>query len=158
MVDTGPLFDFLLWKYSVRFKQEDKFIPKLQCLNTSDLIVSMEWFLEKAKPILTSPGVIAEVHRHAQGHLKGASLGDFWKIAQEILQALGLQEQLCQFSELDEEELTKFYPVDTSLIEITRRENRVLLTSDMKLEGYCRTNRISVLSTGELPAIRIQFP
>lgn len=144
----------------MEIKREKDFENKLQVLKTQKLKDSMLWYLGKSKPILTTAGVIAEMHGLAQKSLKGISLSDFWGFAQNTLRELGLEEELVRLLAICQPELKEFYPVDTSLVELARQhlaEPRRILLSDRKLAGYCRKNEIPFIWIDEVDDLWHKF-
>lgn len=96
IVDTGPFFDFLLSRFSQEIRTPS-LLNGLRYLNTDFKIKSIQWYFSVAKPITTSPHVIAEIHQHAQKQLEHKSYTEaFWKFAQIELNELGLKEQLVE--------------------------------------------------------------
>ncbi len=95
MVDANLLLDYLAWRFSAQairpFPE-----PNLQHLSDPNLKEAFSWYLELAKPILTSPHVIAEIQGLAKSRLDwhGKRLEYFWRFAQQELTRLRLQEQL----------------------------------------------------------------
>ena len=57
--------------------------------------LALAWYLPLAKPFVTSPEVIAEIHGRVtrEARLRQPRLGDFWKFAQKELSQLGLAEE-----------------------------------------------------------------
>ena len=147
IVDTGPLFDFLLWRFSVSFKMPT-LSPKLIYLTNDFYKKSIQWYFTVAKPITTCPEVIAEIHRHAQEKLQNRNLGSFWKFAQEELIELVLSEKLVELVRMDGEILSSLGPTDTALIHIASDSpnlSQPVFTEDSKLAGQCRKKQLSVL-------------
>jgi len=116
IVDTGPLFDFLLWRFS-ELVNVPALLSNLRYLKTDIYRRSLEWYFSVAKPITTCPQVIAEIHQHAE-RMHGIHLGDFWRHAQKELSSLGLSETLVKLLEMDSDTLSLLGPTDTAFLHI----------------------------------------
>ncbi len=159
IVDTGPLFEFLLWRFSESFRIPT-LLSGLRYLKTDTSKKSVQWYFTVAKPITTCPEVIAEVHRHAEGILRGSRLGDFWRLAQKELTELGLGEKLVELVQMDGDILSFFGPTDTALLHIgllSRNFNQPVFTEDHELARECRKKGVSVLRIPEVLSIWQQY-
>lgn len=158
IVDTGPLFDFLWLRYCEDYHRRD-LLSGLRYLTSSDLREAIRWYFGIAKPILTCPQVIAEVHNHAMKRLGNDKLQEFWKIAHKELIELELDEDLVRLLEMDSEILCTFGPTDTALISmaVRRQMSHPVLTMDGKVIGHCRRKEIKVLSLGEIIHLKQQL-
>lgn len=138
MVDANLLLDYLAWRFSAQairpFPE-----PNLQHLSDPNLKEAFSWYLELAKPILTSPHVIAEIQGLAKSRLDwhGKRLEYFWRFAQQELTRLLLQEQLVRNVEMDGDDLSTFGPTDTSLLALAANSHRLLLTDEPELRSRC---------------------
>lgn len=162
IVDTGPLFDFLLWRFSESFKIPS-LLSKLRYLNNESYRKSVSWYFRVAKPITTCPEVIAEVHRLAKEKLREGEkvkLGHFWRFAQQELKELGLSEELVQLVQMDSDTLSSLGPTDTALLEIassTPNLHQPILTEDGPLTGLCRKKQVRFLRIAEVLSIWQRF-
>ena len=157
IVDTGPLFDFLLWRFSVSFRAPT-LLSKLRYLKESFYKDSVQWYFTAAKPITTPPEVIAEIHGHAEKLLDRSLLGNFWRFAKEQLAELGLSEKLVELVQMDGDILSSFGPTDTALLHIARLSpNQPVFAEDGKLVGECRKKELSVLRIAEVQGIWQQY-
>lgn len=149
IVDTGPLFDFLFWRFSesirIRVLSTD-----LRYLSTDAYKKSLNWYFTVAKPITTCPEVIAEIHRHAEQRLRYPGLGSFWKFAQNELTELGLNEKLVKFIQMDGDTLSSLGPTDTALLDLSDNLRQPVFTEDTKLAGQCRKRQLSVLRINDV--------
>lgn len=156
IVDTGPLFDFLLWRFSDSLNIKTS---RLRYLNTDLYKKSTHWYLTIAKP-KTCPEVIAEIHRHALSSLKGRRLGEFWRFAQQELITLGLSEQLVTVAEMDSQTLSSLGPTDTALLQIASTapdSSQPVMTEDTHLAGQCRKKQVKVLRITDVVGMWQQF-
>ncbi len=86
LVDANLLLDYLAWRFSAQairpFPE-----PDLRHLSNPNLKEAFSWYLELAKPIRTSPHVIAEIQGLAKSRLGwyGERLEYFWRFAQQEL-------------------------------------------------------------------------
>ena len=156
IVDTGPLFDFLLWRFSESSRIPNLF-SKLIYLTNDPYKKSVQWYFAVAKPITTCPQVIAEIHRHAEKQLRGVYLRNFWVFAQKELIELGLNEELVKLVEMDSDTLSSFGPADTALLRIATDLNRPVFTAEGKLAGLCRKKEVSVLGIADILSIWQQY-
>src|SRR5437870_2580920 len=119
VIDTTLLLDFLVWRFSVSFGRPN-IASQLQYLKTDGERAAMEWYLSSAKPVITSPGVIAEIHGLVQSRigLRQPLIGSFWEFAREELLRLGLDEELVRLLEMDSGTLSVFGPTDTAILKI----------------------------------------
>jgi len=159
IVDTGPLFDFLLWRFS-----DSRNIPSLgsglRFLRNEFEKKSTRWYLKVAKPVTTCPEVIAEIHRHAEGKLRGGSLGDFWRFAQQELIGLELSEHLAPVTDMDSQTLSSLGPTDTALLQIAGAApdlSQPVLTEDNHLAGQCRKKQVKVLRIADVVSMWQQY-
>lgn len=160
IVDTGPLFDFLLWRFSDSIKN-----PRLseagRYLKSYSDKRSLQWYFTVAKPIITCPQVIAEIHRHAQENkLRGLYLERFWRFAQSELKNLGLDENLIKLADMDSEILSALGPTNTALLQMACNSpdlSRPILTEDFRLAGQCRKREVSVLNIAQITALWQEF-
>src|SRR5208283_1655314 len=129
LVDTNVLFDFLLWRFCTDTKTS---MPA--CLSDhfsgESSRKALRWFLDEAKPIYTSPHVIAEIHGllRSRAGWRGPRLAAFWRFAKDELARLLLREDLIRVSEMNREDLGAFGPVDSSILEMATRIGGVVIT------------------------------
>jgi hypothetical protein len=153
LVDANLLFDYLVWQFCVQADPPIE-VPNLQKLSTPDLKEAFRWYLDLAKPIQTSPHVIAEIQGLAKSRLRwyGKTLAPFWRFAQQELVRLGLQEDLIRVVEMDRDDLPSFGPTDTSLLTLAARPDSLMLTDDGALRGRCDEKQIRVWGSSEILA------
>jgi len=147
LVDANLLLDYLAWRFSAQATRAFP-EPNLQHLSTPNLKDAFSWYLEFAKPIRTSPHVIAEIHGLAKSRLGwyDARLESFWRFAQQELARLLLQEQLVRVVEMDTDDLPSFGPTDTSLLSMASGSDSLLLTDERELRG--RRDRAQIRTWG----------
>lgn len=158
IVDTGPLFDFLWLRYCEAIHRP---ILSGEFLYLRDGFSreATRWYFSIARPLLTCPQVMMEVHYHARKLTKNR-IGDFWKVAQRELTGLGLDENLVKLIQMDSQTLCSFGPADTALIHMACKQGEMsssILTEDGKLSGHCRQKRIHALSVGEVIGLWQRF-
>ena len=153
LVDANLLFDYLVWQFCMQADPPIE-VPKLQKLSTPDLKDAFRWYLDLAKPIQTSPHVIAEIQGLAKSRLEwyGERLASFWRFAQRELVRLGLQEHLIKIVEMDRDDLPSFGPTDTSLLALAARSDSLVLTDEGKLRDRCDRKQIRVRGSYEVLA------
>jgi rRNA-processing protein FCF1 len=154
LIDTNVLYEFLLWRFSEAAK-----IPLPESasnyLSSDDLRTAFNWYVEKAKPIYTSPQVIAEIHGLVQSRAEwyGQRLADFWGFAQRELARLRLEERLVQVKEMKREDLKEFGPIDSSILELAKRTGGVVVTEEGDLNGRLRREQIGILRCSDILAL-----
>jgi hypothetical protein len=113
-----------------------------------------------AKPITTSPEVMAEIHGHAERILRGQKLGTFWRFSQKELRELGLSETLVELVQMNDDTLSFFGPTDAALLHIAGLSpdlGQPILTEDTKLAGECRKKQLKVLTIAQVLNIWQQY-
>ncbi len=159
IVDTGPLFDFLLWQLS-ESRRIPNLLPRLTYLNRDHYRRSVRWYFGVARPLVTCPQVIAEIHRLAQEVLRGPRLGDFRRFAQHELTTLRLSEQLVELITMDADLLSQLGPTDTAILQIgdsSRSSRRPVFTEDGELAMRCRRMQVGVLRVADVLTIWQQY-
>jgi hypothetical protein len=160
IVDTGPLFDLLLfrfWSEQGRPIDENRLACRKQ-FNVSPKEISQ--FLGRHQGIIVVPGVFVEIGRLARDELihtakqsKEPPLGRFWRAATREFRQMGIEERWASFLSLDQTLVEEFGPTDTALIRCSQEtgEERVpILTHDHPLHGKCRRQQISCKLTSEI--------
>lgn len=139
IMDTGPLFDFLLASCWLRYFRTfpTKYLRYIenerQYKNLKDYIFSTEL-------ILISPYVIAEINYQIRKKIKKEEIiYKFWKLAIEFLQDNKFQEKVVRITEIDIKEVVKFKGItDSSLIFLMRKTTLPVFTGDSSLWNYCK--------------------
>lgn len=154
LIDTTVLFDFLLWRFCV-----DSKTPFPECISDNfskeSVRRALHWYLDSAKPIHTSPHVIAEIHGlvQARADWHGSRLSAFWRFAQEELARLSLDEHLVKLVEMNREYLGTFGPTDDSILELATQTGRAVVTEDHPLRGRLTQEQIRALDCHEILAL-----
>jgi rRNA-processing protein FCF1 len=153
LVDTNLLFDYLVWRFWTQASPPGA-EPMPRRLSTPDLKEAFRWYFDLAKPIQTSPHVIAEIQGLAKSRLGwyGEKLASFWRFAQRELARLRLQEDLIRIVEMDTDDLPTFGPTDTSLLALAARFDGLVLTDDGDLTRRCDEKQIRVWGSSEILA------
>jgi hypothetical protein len=118
------------------------------------------WYLPLAKPITSSPEVIAEIHGLAIRHRPRLPLQGFWEFAQNELSQLGLDEVLVKLADMKTPLLSSLGPTDTSLLQIAQLPTsfrRLVFTEDAKLRDQCQEKEIEVLTVSEVLSLWQQY-
>jgi rRNA-processing protein FCF1 len=154
VIDSNVLFDFLLWRYCVETRT-----PFPECLSDTsaaiDTMWAVDWYLDEAKPIQTSPHVIAEINGllQARADWHGPRLSAFWRFAQEALTRLMLDEHLIKLVKMHPQDLVEFGPTDDSILEIAVHTGHVVVTGEGDLRGRLTKDQIRVLDRYEILAL-----
>lgn len=149
VVDTGPLYEFLLLRFIDRtgFESFKKYLSYV----TSDAEkqdVLKDCFL-RFHNILTTPGVISEINAHIGKESKGPKLKtyskefkNFWAQTIEYFIEKNVQEEIIRLIEQNQILTVNHGPVDTSIIDLALRQSAIVFTSDMKLYSeYYKTKQ-----------------
>jgi rRNA-processing protein FCF1 len=154
VIDSNVLFDFLLWRYCVKIRT-----PFPGCLSDTsagnDTMRALDWYLDKAKPIHTSPHVIAEINGllQARADWHGPRLSAFWRFAQEELTRLMLDEHLIKLVKMHPQDLVEFGPTDDSILEVAVQTGRAVVTGERDLRERLTKDQIRVLDRYEILAL-----
>jgi rRNA-processing protein FCF1 len=154
IVDSNVLLDFLAWRFCDEIKTP---LPGFLSDASAEKFTmqALAWFLDKAKPIHTSPHVIAEIHGlvQARADWRGPRLSAFWGFAQEELTRLRLDEHLIKLVEMRPNDLAEFGPTDDSILEVAAQTGSTVVTGDNHLRERLSEKQIRVLNRYEILAI-----
>jgi hypothetical protein len=146
-VDTGVLFDFLVWRFC---KETETSFPGCLPDNSAmiDCMKALHWYFDRHKPIHTSPHVIAEIHGlvKARAKWKEPRVSTFWQFAQEELARFRLEEHLVELAKMNREDLGAFGPTDVSVLELAVQEGRTVILEDGALSRRLTQEQIRVLT------------
>lgn len=154
LIDTNVLLDFLAWRFCVETKTPfPRHMPDTSAEN--DTMRALHWYLDKEKPIHTSPHVIAEIHGLVQSRIgwRKQRLSAFWQFAHEELTGLLLDEHLIKLVKMRPEDLATFGPTDDSILELAAQTDGVVVTGDRGLGGRLTQKQIRVLDRYEILAL-----
>jgi rRNA-processing protein FCF1 len=154
VIDSNVLLDFLAWRFCVETKTPfPERMPDTSAEN--DTMRALDWYLDKAKPIHTSPHVIAEIHGLVQARFgwHGLRLSAFWRFAQEELTRLMLDEHLIKLVKMRPEDLAEFGPTDDSILELAAQTGGAVVTGEGDLRGRLTKDQIRVLDRYEILAV-----
>jgi hypothetical protein len=154
LIDANVLYEFLLWRFTK--KDEEISVPHaLEYLSSADLRTAFTWYIDKARPIHTSPHVIAEIHGLLQSRAEwyGQRLADFWGFAQGELAHLQLEERLVQVKEMKHEDLKDYGPIDSSILKLAAPMVGVVVTEDRALRWELTRREVKVLGCSEILAL-----
>jgi len=156
IIDTNLLFEFLVWRFFEEIGEGEAEPYSFEYLSTEISRTAFRWYIKLAKPIETSPHVIAEIHglarSRAKKYLRPPRLEAFWKFAQEELAQLRMEEHFVRLGEMDTSNLQVVGPTDTSLLQRAQQSGRTLLTGETELWGRCTKRGIKVLNCSEVLA------
>lgn len=151
ILDTGPIRELVLNHAVFQFGFE-KLRPHLRWLTTQASYDRCSGFIASFRRKMTSASVVAELHRRIRkteklGHAK------LWNRAHEQFRDMSLHEEVVQLIDMNIDLVTRFGPVDASLIELARRhqsERPIVLMVDGKLCDHCRRAGFGVRLLEEL--------
>lgn len=162
ILDTGPLFDLLLFRFwSERGRPIDE--NRFNCSKQFHVsLKQLSQFLGRYHEIVSVPGVFVEIGRLARdelgrstGQLGKVSLAPFWGIAIRELRQMNLDERWTEFLSLDQVQIEELGPTDAALIRCAQEtgEERIeILTHDAPLRGQCHKQGVSCILTSEILA------
>jgi hypothetical protein len=154
VIDTNVLLDFLAWRFCVETNTPfPRRTPDTSA--ESDMMRALHWYLDKEKPIHTSPHVIAEIHGLVQRRFDwhGARLSAFWRFAQVESRRLMLDEHLIKLVKMHPEDLATFGPTDDSVLELATHTEGVVVTGDRGLRGRLTQEQIRLFDRYEILAL-----
>lgn len=146
IIDTNVLLPFLIGLYSTKelrklgFKEED--------------FMLLVKFIRKFNRKLVTPQILAELSNLAKQKLKG-NFSDF--IHNSIKTLMNLDEQYVNKRDILQKikEVQDFGLTDTSLIKAANKD-RLLLTADGPLYGYCINQKIPVVHLDTIPSLLLR--
>jgi rRNA-processing protein FCF1 len=143
ILDANVLLPLLIGLYNKR--ELVKFNYKEE-----DFALLVEFIRNFDRKVVT-PQVLAEISNLAENKLKGKFF-DF--IKNSIRTLMNLEEKYVNKNDIlqKEKEVQDFGITDTSLIEAVNRD-RLLLTADGPLFGYCSNNKIPVIHLDTIPSL-----
>lgn len=138
ILDTGPIRELIL-NHAVFHFGFERLRNSLRWLKTPPSYARCSQFIASFKRKTTSASVVAELNlwirdteKHGQARL--------WRQAYEEFRNMEMNEEVVPLVAMDIEMVTRFGPVDASLIELARRHQReypLVLTVESELRGQC---------------------
>lgn len=155
VIDTGPLFDLLLLNYAEASGHPAAFSKELRYCDEKRKQAILKGFFSQVRCLLTTPGVLAEVHArinhpHHIQKLTRYQIETFWAETERYLRLRGLDERLVRFLDMDPPIVRRLGPIDVSLWELAKREKASILTADDDLYSECTKGVVSVLHVEDL--------
>ena len=118
---------------------------------------ALQWYLSVAKPVHTSPQVIAEVYwltkRSGRKFRDPAALDPFWKLARQEFEQLKLEEHSVTLEQTDFSEFLRYGPADSSVLQLALRRRAAVLACDGPLRDRCEEREITVLGYSEIASL-----
>lgn len=144
VLDTGPIRELITYR-AVHDLGFDRLRPELRYLTNAEAYERCGTYLSSFHRKTTSASVVAELNCWIRDT---PPLGrrQLWQLAREEFTAMGMDEELVRFLDLEIDFVARYGPIDTSLLEIARRnlsQDPILLTLDGQLYGECWNSRIS---------------
>lgn len=139
ILDTGPIRELILHHAVFHFGFE-RLRSSLRWLTTQASYDRCSEFIASFRRKMTSASVVSELDRWIR---KTEKYGQerLWHRARDEFRDMDLNEEVVQLIDMNIEMVTRFGPVDASLIELAIRHqshNPVVLTVDSELCGQCR--------------------
>jgi rRNA-processing protein FCF1 len=141
LVDTGILFDIVLWQ---ALRNEKRAVLPAE----RDAAVVVEYF-QACRPATTSQ-VLAEVDGHLKSRKKREQLKNARRRSFTILKNALDDELPVRLSSLDIDVIADFGPTDAGLVNAAAAHGFTLFTSDAALDAFARARGVSVLSIWQL--------
>ena len=147
LVDTGPLFEYLLNVYS-RSAQRPELVRKANVVRSARDWNCLARFFRNNGPFITVSGVFVELGYLFRKRLRRRG-GDFWNAVVNETASLDLTDPHSPFQQLDLQILREVGPVDAALLNHSRsydaqRNDVRILTSDRQLFGICQKKQLPV--------------
>lgn len=138
IIDTGPLFDFLLVTYWLTF--HNKFLKKLRYIENQEHYKIIKGYIEIVRSIFITPYVVVEINYQFRKEYPndGIAIEGFWKIFLEFFNNFNVCEESIRVNEMEYRELVKFGPTDASLFSLSKKIKAHILTGDSKLWKHCK--------------------
>ncbi len=155
ILDTGPLLDFLLHRFMVRYHWQR--IPFHQwVILDSNAAERFGRILVRWKPIIVPTGILLELERHRQRN--DLPLNQFWMMAREEIVSITYDEPSPRILDLPEVDLYRFGPVDATLLHIASRPESkpaTIVTADGPLYQECLERSIRPLWIDEILSLEV---
>jgi hypothetical protein len=144
ILDTGPIREIVSY-YAVHNLRFHTLRPQLIHLVNPDTYENCSTFLSSFRKKTTSASVVAELYywireTEPMGHKQ------LWERVYQEFENMGMDENVVKLLDMQLELVTRYGPVDASLLEIARRNARqkpVILTLDSRLHAECVKAQIS---------------
>ncbi len=151
ILDTGPIWEFLLFRAVVEYSFQS-LRPRLQYIRDKNSYDECSKFIATFQTRSTSASVVAELYQHIRQTEPGGHRR-LWNLAYEEFRSMGMKEEAIHLLQMDLELVTRFGPVDVSLLELARsrqKDQPIILTVDSALCGECRKAGLRVIYIEEV--------
>lgn len=151
ILDTGPIRELIL-NHAVFHFGFERLRHRLRWLTTPASYARCSEFIASFKLKTTSASVVAELNhwiRETEKHGRAR----LWRQAYDEFRNMEVNEEVVPLAAMDIEMVTRFGPVDASLIELAKRrqpEYPLVLTIDSELCGQCKRAGFGVRLLQEL--------
>ena len=151
LLDTGPLFDFLLYRCIEEYGWESKKSSLVFIKNKKEKMLFLDYIM-KIKPILIVPGVVVEVYSHAKRNfIKAYDLERFLFLVKKEILNLCNEDELVKLLDMPDNVFQKYGPVDCNIYLVAKKYHleqnlNSIITGEMdqgrnNLYGYIRLSQ-----------------
>jgi len=150
ILDTGPIRELVTYRADL-FGLRSLGL-ELRYLDSQNAYQNTSTFLSQFQKKLTSASVVAELNCWIRDTPKQGRR-TLWQMVSEEFERMGMEENMIEFQKMELDLVTKYGPVDVSLLEIARQnvaQNPTVLTIDSKLQGACGEGGVSAMSLLEV--------
>jgi hypothetical protein len=151
ILDTGPIRELILHHAVFHFGFE-KLRDDLQWLTTQASYSRCSQFIHSFRRRTTSASVVSELNYWIR-ETDERGQARLWHRAYDEFRGMEVNEEVVPLAAMDIEMVTRFGPVDASLIELARqhqKERPVVLTIDRGVHGQCQKAGFGVRLLQEL--------
>ncbi len=138
ILDTGPIRELVTF-HAVEHLRFEKLRRHMEFIKDRESYRTCTRFIASFAKRTTSALVAVELHRWIRDTDPGGQ-GRLWNRVYEEFQQMDMSEEMVQLVGMDGALVTRFGPVDVSLLELVRRHashKPLLLTTDSALKGEC---------------------
>jgi hypothetical protein len=146
ILDTGPIRELVLF-YAVSEFRLEKLRKTLRFIKDQESYEKCSGFVGSFRGrTTTSASVVAELY-HWIRTTEPFGQSKLWRRIYEEFRDMGMDEEVVKLVDMDPVFVTRFGPIDVSLMGLARRHvgrNPVILTADWPLYGQCKSSGFHV--------------
>jgi len=146
ILDTGPIRELVLFHAVSEFHLENLRKTLRYLKDEESYKRCSEYIASFRQMTMTSASVVVELYhwiRDTEPHGRSK----LWQRVYEEFRNMGMNEEVVRLLDMDASFVTRFGPIDGSLLELARRhapKNPMILTTELPLCGECRKGGLSV--------------
>jgi hypothetical protein len=154
ILDTGPVRELVLF-HAVEYFRFQSLRSELHFIRSPESYSHCGEFIGSFRKRTTSASVVAELNYWIRNTDRSGQK-KLWNRVYEEFEKMGMDEEVVKLLDMDSDLVTRFGPVDVSLLEIARRQARqspLVLTIDHKLQSECEAAGLCVRHLRELALV-----